>query len=448
VSDISRASFEYHNHWKQLNEVFEDMCLDFFRINNWFDDEFIVIQPNNPWIETEPVHSKWFQAKYNQSTIDSLESQLNKSFLKSKLKIYPNLKEIVVYTNRNIKTSAKRWKKSRYWKKIKYINGKSLLNELKKEKYFIIQNKYFWQKDIIWFFTDQLPKKKEYIKVWFKDKWTQVFKNGSEINHKKLYKTITEDDNKHILISWKLASGKSYYITHLLNQFAVQILKGKNTRFPICLRASHFSKWDLLSSINSRLSTFGLWNLYNQKNVIIFIDWVNELSLENRELFFSHLERLETLKNVKKIVITSRNYVLWSNYFDEDDLQKIEFKSNQEYDINDRIERWLEWFHKLPLLHNKKEKVKLIIGEIANSFNWHENAKIQLDNVVWIIDSYNFTASEMDQIISFILNSGFFHKLTENEIIFNDQKYYEYFYAFHLSKFFYEHLDTIRNSLW
>lgn len=142
---LSWELFKVYNHWKDLKNLFEELCIDYL-IKKYQENknDVVVIDPNNPWIETHPLNnwSLWVQSKFITDN-SSFKSQIENSLVKNKMLHYKKLKTILAISNVDFSVNTRsslplciKWYRNREIK-ICYINGKTFLRELKKMNFTI-----------------------------------------------------------------------------------------------------------------------------------------------------------------------------------------------------------------------------------------------------------------------------------------------------------------------
>lgn len=453
MREISWELFYIYNYWKDHKKLFEDLCFDYFRLKNKVD-EFIVIEPNNPWIETQPIKEwkLWFQSKYCWD-INTFISWINKSFKDPKIKIYESLKEIEVFTNISFNTNNKKIAKikkdtkDKHWINCIFRNWPSFLKELENPEFYNIRYKYFWVQNYSWFFSTQIIKA-DYEQFKFDKKQITIKKGNTKISINKLL----NPQKKVILLEWKPASWKSYLISYLTDILSNKFIINKHIGyFPIAISLHTFINWSIIDFINNRLEKFWLQNINQFSDVYLFLDWANELPYNRQEELINSLDEIKWFNNIKNILVTSRFWSKKNMRLEEYLHDRLSIERNQEFNAENYVWNYcFKNYFNLNILNNKKDNLFNFLGKLTLSLDWYnENSSIDLESLqknikkdLWI--SHN---NQINEFVDFLIDSNVFLEIWDDKLIFSDQKIYEYFLTNYLSLNFSQYLPKFR-SLW
>lgn len=450
---LSWERFKIYNWKSDITAVFENLCVEYFlRKHKTSKDEVVIIDPNNPWIETHPINNwtLWIQAKFVDN-IELFNKAIKDSLKAKKLATYSNLKEIIVISNISFSITA-RTKKPLITKiggiKINYLNGISFLQELKKPEFFDLVYIFFSWANLWWFLTSQQPKYKSYHNNAFHKNLISIYKdnNKRKISVNGFMKEILWSKDI-ILFTWIPASGKSLLTTHYLHLLWQEYLKDKANYMPICINVSR--RWwnSLISYINNLLEEFTIWKINSYKKIILFIDWLNEISKEKCELLISCIEEIAiSYQNIEKIIISSRKWSLNNSLIT---FKYIHFTiiSDYSFNIEEYVKVSFKNINKLPILDPKLDNFSNFIWWLSISHNFYDETNvISLDDLQtkinkWLQINDN---NQINKITNFLCDVNIFQIINSENIIFSDQKLYEYFFINYIWKHFLLLLPQLR----
>lgn len=454
---LSRDGFKVYNDGKDIKQIFEDLCIDYFvKKYQLVKDDIIIIEPNNIWIETQPINNGLIgvQAKFVPNTT-AFNSQIKNSLTKDKLKNYKKIKKIVAIWNVDFEIKAKTRKnqiianKGRKIK-IKYINWKTFLRELERPEFYDLQYNYFWKNDIWWFLKNQQVKYVEYAKY-------GINKNAMMLYEDVSWKKITVSNfldnylldfskNTPIVIMWAPASGKSLLFTHYIDALASKYTANKV--LPICLNLIKRDGSGLINYINRNLNDFRLDDFAGHLKTIIFVDGRNEISSGKCELLLNELEFINShCKNVLKIVLSTRTGSIKNSILNPL-FEKFFLKSTYTFEIEEYLQKAFKNIEDLSILNPKRDNFNNFLWIVALKSNFYdENISLNLNDLqnnckesLWLLLNV-----EVNEVVDFAVDTNIVYKANYWGIVFSDQKIYEYFFVNYIANHFFEEISRLRS---